>query len=394
MKTKGIISALLISALISSNAMGLAFARDGWNRGRDSNNWEDSNNQDDSGNNWRRSDRGNSRGVFARDNQMQITPRQMHRAQMLSNNDQNTINNRIDSIPQIRRLNFLLWVLSRVETLRMNIEGSSRTAEHKARLVALLDDIVDIIQNKISDITRNSAEVDDNTPPATLAFSVSQIGGNSAMISTTVDDNWNGFFVVLPSGNTAPTATQVKAGQNGAGGLVAIRGSSAIKRGTSQFLVTGLMPSTNYTAYFVAEDTFENLQNMPVVNNFTTLSTGGGTGTGTTDTTAPVITAVSLSGITSTGAMLWLTSNESGTVYHVLLPSWSTAPTVAQVKAWQDAAGTLVTLRGTFAIVSGSSNQFNITGLAPATNYVVYFVAQDTAGNITSTNTANLTTNL
>lgn len=71
----------------------------------------------------------------------------------------------------------------------MNIEGSSRTAEHKARLVALLDDIVDIIQNKISDITRNSAEVDDNTPPATLAFSVSQIGGNSAMISTTVDDN-------------------------------------------------------------------------------------------------------------------------------------------------------------------------------------------------------------
>lgn len=90
--------------------------------------------------------------------------------------------------------------------------------------------------------------------------------------------------------------------------------------------MTGLTANTNYTLYFAAEDTAGNLETTPVSMNF--MTTGS-----IADTTPPVTSALSFSGITSTGTMLHITSNEPGLLYNVTLLSGSTAPTPAQVKA-------------------------------------------------------------
>lgn len=229
----------------------------------------------------------------------------------------------------IRRLDYLIQVLTRIETLRGNIEASSRTPEKKARLIAILDGIVELIQNRISDgIGTGTGTTDDNTPPVTSLFNVSGITSTSAMISTTINESGKGYFVILPSGSTAPTAVQVRAGQNASGTTASMKGSSNIVPGINQFSVIELSPSTSYTIYFVAEDSFGNLQTAGVNSTFTTAAAGGGT-----DTTPPVISALSLTGVTSTEATLKITSNEAGILYGVTLPAGSAAPSVAQVKA-------------------------------------------------------------
>ena len=109
---------------------------------------------------------------------------------------------------------------------------------------------------------------------------------------------------------------------------------------------------------------------------FTTLQTGGGG-----DITPPVTSALSVTGITSTASMIQFTSDETGSVYEVTLLSGSAAPSTTQIKAGQNASGTLADLHGTSAMIMGA-NQFNLTGLAPSTSYVVYIVAQDSTGNL------------
>lgn len=427
MRAKRMISALLLTVFVLSSATSIALARNDGNGGNKNNRGGNSSyrggnsdNQNNSGRKWQSSDgssnwnnagnsgqssdssnqrgngnisnnssggdsgmqRGNlvgsSQAIINTAQQIQITPRQsrVYHAQILSANDQNHINNRIDNIPLIHRFDFLLSVMWRIETLRASIEASSRNAEAKTRLITLLDAIVDIIQTRINNDMTNSPEADDHTPPMTTSFNVSDITTNSAMISATVDDAWKGFFVVLPSGVAAPNATQVKAWQNGSGQTVATAWSSNIIKGINQFNITGLSPNTGYIVYFAAEDTFENLQTIVANKAFTTLQSWGGG-----DITPPVTSALSVTGITSTASMVQFTSNEAGTIYEVTLLSGSTAPSTTQVKAWQNASGILADLRGSFAIIAGA-NQFNLTGLTPSTNYVTYIVAQDSTGNL------------
>jgi hypothetical protein len=71
--------------------------------------------------------------------------------------------------------------------------------------------------------------------------------------------------------------------------------------------------------------------------------------------------------------------NMPGTAYYVVLLSGAPAPTSAQVKAGQDATGTVVAanLAGTIACAAGSTEYVSgVTGLAPSTTYNVYFVAE------------------
>lgn len=251
----------------------------------------------------------------------------------------------------VNRLDFLLSVLGRAETLRTNIENSSRTQAQKTRLLGLLDDVVNIVQDRISSEIANQASqaTDDHTAPSTSTFGINGITSDSATVSVTSNKAGKAYFVILPSGGSMPTPAQVKSGQTASGQTGAISGFNTMNIGMNQFSITGLTPNTNYTVYFVAEDTFENLQGMVTSKSFTTPASGSGgttgtgtTGTGTTgtgtDTTAPVTTAISLTDITSSGATLQLTSSESGTLYGVILMSGASAPTPAQVKAGQDAS--------------------------------------------------------
>ncbi len=106
------------------------------------------------------------------------------------------------------------------------------------------------------------------------------------------------YFVVLPSGATAPTSAQVKAGQNAAGTSLAanLKGTIACAAGSTEYTsaVTGLSGATTYNVYFVAQDVSANLQAAPVMVSVTTTASG----------IAPVITTPTATSITNTTALL------------------------------------------------------------------------------------------
>jgi acetyl esterase/lipase len=76
------------------------------------------------------------------------------------------------------------------------------------------------------------------------------------------------WFVVLPGGAQAPSAAQVKAGQNAAGTVLAenLKGMISCPSGKTEYsaVVAGLSASTAYDVYFVAENLVLKLQRVPV----------------------------------------------------------------------------------------------------------------------------------
>ncbi|MBK7173707.1 MAG: dockerin type I repeat-containing protein [Bacteroidales bacterium] len=105
------------------------------------------------------------------------------------------------------------------------------------------------------------------------------------------------YYVVLPNGASAPSAVQVKNGQDASGTPVAanLAGTITCALASTEYqdAIAGLTSATTYNVYFVAES-FTNLQASPVMVPVTT-STG---------TTAPVLLLPTVSAITNTSAIL------------------------------------------------------------------------------------------
>ena len=82
--------------------------------------------------------------------------------------------------------------------------------------------------------------------------------------------------------------------------------------------------------------------------------------------------------------------NEDGTSYYVVVPHGAAAPSVAQVIAGHNSADTAAIDAGSVAVTAYSARSFMTAVLgADATQYDIYIVGQDVAGNTTAT--ANLT---
>ena len=79
---------------------------------------------------------------------------------------------------------------------------------------------------------------------------------------------------------------------------------------------------------------------------------------------------------------LKLKVDENGTVHYVVLPKDDTAPTAAQVVAGTNAADTAVT-NGTQSLTANTEEIKSVAGLASETDYDIYVVAKDAAGNMT-----------
>lgn len=220
----------------------------------------------------------------------------------------------------------------------------------------------------------------DTTPPVISLLSIGGITSSDATLSATLSENGTGYFVVLPNGASVPTSLQVQSGQDASGAIVSIKGSSETITGSTQFVLTGLSATTTYALYLVATDTTGNLITTPMSINFTTLATGGG-GNGTGSTTPPTITALSVSGTTSSGTILTATVAESGTGYFVVLPNNSAVPTAAQIKLGQDAFNAAAFMSGSSATGTWT-NEFSVTGLESSTIYLIYFTAADASGNL------------
>jgi len=97
----------------------------------------------------------------------------------------------------------------------------------------------------------------------------------------------------------------------------------------------------------------------------------------------PTIDTQTISGFT-----VKVNSNQTGNAYYVVLPSGATAPTSAQVKAGQNAAGTALgaSYKGTIACATVSTAYSSaVTGLptgSTRTDYDVYIVAENSLSNL------------
>ncbi|WP_353861388.1 DUF4347 domain-containing protein [Azospirillum formosense] len=108
--------------------------------------------------------------------------------------------------------------------------------------------------------------------------------------------------------------------------------------------------------------------------------------THTVDKVAPSFdVAAATSSITNTGFTLSASLNEAGTIYYVLVARNATAPTAADVEAGTASGGGAALKSGN---LSASSSPFDgsgsITGLTAGTDYDLYVVAKDSAGNLMS----------
>lgn len=292
----------------------------------------------------------------------------------LRQSDEDNLNNRINGIPSLKRVDALLRVLVRIEALETSIENNaSMSAERKARLLGLLDEVRTFIQERLDALVGSGSTSEDITAPVLSNFAITGVSTTGATLRVHSGESGTGYFVVVLSGSVSPTAMQVKSGQNGMSGSALASGSGSLTKGTTHFSVTNLVPNTAYVVYFVATDLRGNMTATPMSATLTTLLTP--------DTVPPVINSLTSTGTTSTGTTLVVNVSESGTGYYVVLPNGSAVPTALQIKAGKDALGAAASIKGLGATLSGSNN-IPVAGLSPSSTVSIFFTAEDTSGNL------------
>lgn len=105
--------------------------------------------------------------------------------------------------------------------------------------------------------------IGDVTPPVTAATYPKASNATITSINFTNNINEAGttYYVLLPSGSTAPTPTQVKAGFDATGVAAPKAGSlTNVANADATATISGLTSGTTYTLYIVAQDNTGNLQ--------------------------------------------------------------------------------------------------------------------------------------
>ena len=130
----------------------------------------------------------------------------------------------------------------------------------------------------VADGDRNNHRVQKFTAPPEWAAAYPKVGAvavTSAEILLKTNKAGNAYFVALPSGASAPTAAQVKSGQDSTGAAVAasLKGSTALAANTEAGITaTSLTGNTTYDLYVVAEGSAGLLQANPTKVTVTTLN--------------------------------------------------------------------------------------------------------------------------
>ncbi|MCX7002905.1 MAG: hypothetical protein NTV22_06480 [bacterium] len=110
-------------------------------------------------------------------------------------------------------------------------------------------------------------DISDITPPNWIsgwpAVALPTLTGFT--VRAEIDEPGAAFYVVLADGAAAPSAAQVRAGQDATGGVALSTGTIALAAASEGTAVVGnLFAVTPYDVYFVAEDRASNLQATPV----------------------------------------------------------------------------------------------------------------------------------
>ncbi len=186
------------------------------------------------------------------------------------------------------------------------------------------------------------------------------------------------YMVVVANNAAAPTAYQIRAGQD-ASGNPALRAGSVVGSGDLRCTFSGFSQNTDYDVYWTAEGFAAGQFTAPTKVDSKTAN----------DTTPPVwdgTTPPAITSVTTDSLTFRVKLNERSTVHWVCLPMGATVPTSAQVKEGKDASGAQVdaSLRGSFVAAASISASKTISNLAVATNYRIALVAENDSGLIMS----------
>lgn len=220
-----------------------------------------------------------------------------------------------------------------------------------------------------------SASVTTSVPevPSISGFTVGAQSGTDIPIGIDLSENavtpYTVFIVAVPAGASAPSAAQVRAGQNAAGAAAPISANySASIDGTTNIAANGA--STGSYDFYAT-----------VIDNIGTAWGSTISATGIALNFAPVLSSptAAANGAAGATALAVTTTEGDGTLFWGIYPT-ATTPTAAAV-----VAGTGATVAGSQAVSSaGAQPVANQTGLAASTGYRAHYVHRDTALNLSN----------
>lgn len=212
----------------------------------------------------------------------------------------------------------------------------------------------------------------DTTPP-TLT-SPSGTGGAATCSGSVSTDEGNGtLYAVVTSSATAPTAGQVKLGQDHTGAAALRVVSQAVSATGTQSIASGSVTAGTRYWHCMHEDAAANQSTVASSASFTVASGG--------DTTPPVLSSPTGAATGTTTATVGATTDEGNGVLYAVVTTSATQPSVAQIKAGQNNAGTAAAYASSQAVSSTGAKTFGATGLTASTTYYAHLVHADAAAN-------------
>lgn len=203
----------------------------------------------------------------------------------------------------------------------------------------------------------------DTTPPVTVSpLALESVSHQGVTLSVGIDEVGFGYYRVQSAATPLPSIAAMLEGS--------FVDFAALE--TNVFDVHTLLPSTDYRVYFVAADRAGNVQAELQSLAFRTLAAP--------DLQAPAFRAWGISNRTESGGTFGARINEAGKVFYLVQLASEAAPTQQDILA-----------AASMDMLPEEWSYAEISGLASASDYRVYFLAQDTAGN---TNAQSLTTSL
>lgn len=213
-----------------------------------------------------------------------------------------------------------------------------------------------------------AVNVTENVAPVLSSPTDTATGATTANIGVTTDEGAGWLYFVVTLTSNAPSAAQVKLGQNHLGAAGVTSGSQVVSSSGVQgpIAITGLSSETTYYAHFMQEDEWANQSNVASGNGMTT-----------SDITAPVLSSPTATTTGATTANIGVSSNEgNGTLWWTVTTS-SSPPSVANIKSGTGSADF-----GNQAVSgTGSQGTIGANGLTAETTYYAHFYQEDSSSN-------------
>jgi hypothetical protein len=215
---------------------------------------------------------------------------------------------------------------------------------------------------------------------------------SSLKLQVQTNEAGKAYYVVLVHFAAAPTADQVKAGQDDQGADVDSdkKGILTLTADTeADSYIIGLEEAgIAYDIYVVAEDSAQTLNTQVKLVHVNTAVAPA-------DTTPPVFDSLGNSKtVGATTIDFEVKINENGTANYVVLDGNATAPTETQIKNGQDNTNTDIDAnkKGNLTLTANTEAVASITGLTSSTSYDLYIIAEDAEGNVATAETFSFTT--